>query len=373
MEALGYYDYNAILITLSFAFLTLSIKNLKGYKAATFINILFFLFIPSYFLDFVIYGDVFCLFFISIGLFLLSLNNLKEEYKILVISLFVGFAYMARSNSVVWLIALLIAYLVYKKLTWKNLLLSLLSIIIFLFPSTINRIIIEKTYNVDLSENSMPTINWIFIGTGYSNDGDAGIYNPLGMDTLGATGYNKNETSKALKEGLSKNLDNLSNVKELALFLKRKIQNTWTDPDFETMGFVMPNNGYDVELFVNEGYRLPVGTSVKDASYTNKLGEFVYDNFEMIRNVEKVFVFEIFIILLISAYLRIKNNRFSFTSLFLELNTVGFFLLQIFLETKPRYVLISFIIAIVLASYEMPLLEEQLKRYNLFSNKHAND
>ena len=135
----------------------------------------------------------------------------------------------------------------------------------------------ENKLQIDLNEYSLPTSSWIYTGTSYNLEGDAGIYNPFRLYTLEANQYDNNKTNTIIKEGIKDNLKNLSNPKELALFLKRKIQNTWCDPGFETMGFVMPNSGYVVQQVVEEGYRIPVGTAPEGTTYTNKLGQFVYE------------------------------------------------------------------------------------------------
>lgn len=360
-DALNYYDFNALLIVISIVSITMFVKNKNGYKAAFFTNLFMNLFIPLYFLDFVVYGDVFSLFFVSMSMFVLSLDSLKEYLKLIIASFLIGTAYMARSNSVVYIIALLISYLVFNKPTVKQICKIIICIIVFIFPSFTNQKFIEYKYKVDLESYSIPVSSFIYIGTGYSLDGDAGIYNPTGINTLSETNFNKSKTNSIMVEKVKENLFKLSDVNELALFLKRKLQNTWCDPDFETMGFVMPNEGYDVDEFVAEGYRLPVGTSAQGTTFMNNFGKFIYDNFMSIRKVEKVYLFVILVILCISSIIRIKNKIFDKTCLFLQLNTVGFFFLQIILETKPRYVLVSFIFFILLASSELKLLSYYAK------------
>ncbi len=66
-----------------------------------------------------------------------------------------------------------------------------------------------------------------------------------------------------------------------------------------------------------------------------------------------IYMFIVLIISVFASFIRNKRNEFNKYVLFLQLNTVGFFLLQLFIETKPRYVLISFILMIVYASTEL--------------------
>lgn len=66
-----------------------------------------------------------------------------------------------------------------------------------------------------------------------------------------------------------------------------------------------------------------------------------------------IYMFIVLIISVFASFIRNKRNEFNKYALFLQLNTVGFFLLQLFIETKPRYVLISFILVIVYAPTEL--------------------
>jgi len=340
-----YYVLNAFLVQISFILLGLFVWKQKGEKASLLSSVVLNLFIPSYFMSFVVYGDIPSLVLISLGLF--SFAFIKNSFlKYITLSLFIGLSYIARATSIVWIVAVLIVILLFEKEKIKKALLILLCVITFLLPSAVSKYSIEKEFNVDLDSNSMPVQAWIYIGTGYSIPGDAGIFNPLPLNTLSETNYNSNETARLLNSAIIENLTKLKNPKELVLFVKRKIQNTWTDPDFESMGFVMPNSGYNASDFKN-GYRIPVGTGPTETTYKNALGQFVYDNFQSIRNIEKIYLFIILLWLLYSSVLRCKKNKYDAISLFLELNLVGMFFLQLILETKPRYVFVSFVMVIV--------------------------
>lgn len=350
-NALSYYNLNAFIIVISFIFIALFISKIVNKKAALFTFIFLNLFIPSYFLDFVIYGDVFSLFFVSLALYV---STFKNAYISMVLSfLAIGFAYICRSNSIVWAIALAIAFLVFNKISFKSLIVLSISLVVLFMPKTIINSYYQHKLDINLNECALPTSSWIYTGTTYNLEGDAGIYNPFGLWTLESVDFNHDEANSIIKEGIKENISNLTNIKDLSLFLKRKIQNTWCDPDFETMSFVMPNSGYVVDQFVNEGYRIPVGTAPEDTTYTNVLGKFIYNNFVFIRILEKIYMFAILTISLIASVLRNKRNDFNKYSMFLQLNTIGFFLMQIFMETKPRYVLISFIMMMVYSIYEL--------------------
>lgn len=364
-NAAPYYNLNAFLIVISFILLSLSIKNIKGLKEGFFTYLFLNLFIPSYFLDFVIYGDVVSLLFISSALYILSLK-FNDFIKLAFVSICIGFSYLGRTNSIVWIIALIIVIILYTIKPLNTVLAIAITSICFFSPKLLTETFLNSKANNNIYEHSLPTSSWIYTGTGYSIPGDAGIYNPFGLDTLFDNDCDPKKTDIIIKEAIKDNLSNLSNPKSMALFLKRKNENTWCDPDFESMGFVMPNSGYVVEQFVQEGYRIPVGTAQEDATYTNELGNFVYNNFMTIRFIEKIYLFVILIIPFVASIIRIKNNEYTKHSLFLQLNFVGFFLLQLFIETKPRYVLISFILMIVLAAHELSYIS------NVFGKSYKN-
>lgn len=84
--------------------------------------------------------------------------------------------------------------------------------------------------------------------------------------------------------------------------------------------------------------------------------------------IEKIYLFLILIISITASFIRNKRNDFNIYSMFLQLNIIGFFILQLFMETKPRYVLISFIVMIVYAIYELSYLTTKTNVFGTQNN-----
>lgn len=355
-----YYHLNAILIQLSFLMLALSAYKLRGDKCAILVTILLNLFIPSYFLDFVIYGDVLSLFFVSLAI-TAGVYCKRFWLKGILISIFLSLSYMSRATAIVWFIATIISMILFMKGNKKNLILVLVMVVCFLIPPNLSTALLNRKFNAELPMYSLPSNTWIKIGLSYNDNGDAGLYDSYSLDNLILTDYNKETVFELNMKKIIQQLDLYKNPIELLSFMKNKLCNTWIDPDFETMNYIMPDNGMTVEEF-KENQSLINGIGPENTKSVNLLGDFIYANFKMIRIVEKIFVFIILIVALSISFCEFKRKCYDRTSIFLELNLVGYFLLQLFMETKPRYVLISFILLIFYCGMEIEKFKFNLKK-----------
>ncbi len=345
-----YYHFNAVLIQISFLLFSLNAFKLRGQESGLFTAILLNLFIPSYFLDFVIYGDTLSLFFISLVL-TIGINLKGFWVKGAGIAILLAFAYMSRATAVVWFIAACIAVIMFVRSNKR--IIGLIGVMIFFFmlPSSVCTTSLNKKFNAQLPQYSLPSNTWISIGLNYNSNGDAGLYDSYSLDQLIDSNYDKESVKELNNVRILNALKTYQDPKELFSFMKNKLCNTWVDPDFETMSYIMPDNGITVEQFRNDP-DLINGIAPGRTHSTNGLGDFIYHHFQMIRIYEKGYIFVILIISFIVSIINVKRKDMDRTSLFMQLNLVGYFLLQLFMETKPRYVLICFIILIVYCGFE---------------------
>lgn len=362
-----YYHFNAILIQLSFFLFSLNAYKLRGEKSGLFTTILLSLFIPSYFLDFVIYGDTLSLFFVSLVM-TVGINFKGFWLKGISVAVLLALAYMSRATAVVWFIAACIAILLFMKWNKKTMGFIILMIFFFLLPSNLCTYALNRKFNAQLPQYSLPGSTWISIGLNYNDNGDAGLYDSYSLDNLISSGYDREWVDELNRDRILNALSTYKNPKEFFSFMKNKLCNTWIDPDFETMSYVMPNNGITAEQFMENPNRVN-GIAPENTESTTFLGDFIYSHFESIRFVEKCFVFIILMLALLISILSLKKNKVDRTALFLQLNLVGYFLLQLFMETKPRYVLISFILLIVYCGFEVERIKIDSNFFKLKRNQ----
>ena len=336
----NYYIFNALLIQTSLILIYFSIKKLYGIKQSIFTYILFMIFIPIYFLSFVVYGEPFLVLILALTLFIYAFNFKYGDY---LYALLFGIGSMLRSNVIVLLIAFLIIKIlnIINNKNYKALISCVLCILIYLIPSNLNIVYLENKYDVQIGENSIPFENWLAIGLNYSRLGEPGIFDPFGYNTFVQSGYNKEISKEKYHEKIKESLNNFKDLAYTKNFFVRKSVLTWSDPDFEVMNYVFENKHLDC-VGIND----ISGNGPKEATYNNGLGKFVYDNFYNIRNYERGFNITIIAVGLLIAILNKQKDNLRY---FLELSLIGNFLLYLLIETKPRYVIIPFMFMILIA------------------------
>ena len=354
----AYYYFQAFLTQITILLLTLCSFKLKGLKVALVTTILLNLFIPNFFVPFLIYGDLYSYFFIALlyTFFLYTKNNESNVIKGIVIFtslILISLAYLARISTIVYIIAFFIVYFLNKSLSKKYFIILALTLIFVFNAYPMN----TKLYNkgdVCLGEYEFPSNTWIRLGVSYSwfDQVTPGFHDQRIDWDFRSVGYNKLKMSEINSQVIFARLNQMFKTNEWINFYKKKIVILWTDPDFEMMSYIAPFKG---EHLSNPGELQKVelhGSGATNLKTNNIFGEMIQKNYYPLRDFEKTFLYAT---LFIGLLVFVNREDESDEKLFIRLLLIGFFALHLLIEIKSRYIFVfysSYIFVISLFFYQ---------------------
>lgn len=337
----AYYQAQVILIQVAILLLTISSYKLKGLKAAFITTLFLNLFIPNYFVSFLIYGDLYAMLFLTIAFVVFAYRDVFSSKPFLyygLVLLCLSLAYLARLSTNVFVLAIiftaLISYRVSSKLFIRIAL--LMSTIILPFMLITNFFNVQ---DVELGKYAFPTNTWLRLGLGYSGfDEKTPGYHDIKTDIeFRNVGYDAQAMSKINQTVIDKQLRLFQDPDKALDFFKQKTIIMWTDPDFEMMTLIVPFKGSKIEDPRKTYQEINYGFGAIDLSVKTDFGNLLTENYYMIRKYEKVFMFSILILLLLSFLKAKKDDQ---VALYARLILIGFFLLHLLIEIKSRYVFV---------------------------------
>lgn len=345
--------FNALFISLG-VFLTGRVVYLisKSPEASLTASLLTFLFAPfSYYVSFV-YGDVFLAFSMLLITYL-GLKWIKTGKWVFPISALIVLTVTipVRENGLIFVIALSIVLLVTALGSGKYTYLFMVPFFILL-PLLFNVCIhsyYEKQSGIEISENCIPTINWIAMGLQgevESNEG-VGYYNGYNYYAFQICGEDKEATIEYTREVLDEQLKGFKeNPKNTLKFFLYKAGEQWLEPLFEAPQMT---GSQLTEKNASLGKLLYSGLSLKIMSFfLNYLNAFIYLG---------AFIYTVYCI---------KHDK-DFLSLILLVAFMGGFLFSLIWEAKGRYTMPFFILIIPLCAMGFINFTEVMK--NLLKKK----
>lgn len=369
-----YYFTQVIMIQFIILLLTLSSYKLKGIKTAFVTTVLMNLFIPNYFISFLIYGDLYALLFLTIAftLFVFYKNNSNFLKVIFIIIGFLSlvFAYYARLSTNVFIIAIMLTMYLSTKINLKFILKSVLLISVILFPFTI----LTEFYNVkdvELGKYSFPSNTWLRIGLGYSgfDNTTPGFHDNKTEEEFRINGYDVEKMSEINTQRINNQILSFRDWDFGFNFFKQKTIIMWTDPDFEMMTLIIPFKGSKIDNPKKTFYESNYGSGKIDLKPKNKFGEIITDSYFIVRKYEKVFMFSIFILLII---IFIKSKKDDLFVNFSRLLLIGFFLLHLIIEIKSRYVFVCINALIFFVSlYYLDYFNDYYSKFLLYFHRYS--
>ena len=354
----AYYYFQAFLTQITIVLLTLCSFKLKGLKVALVTTILLNLFIPNFFVPFLIYGDLYSYFFIALlyTFFLYTKNNESNVIKGIVIFtslILISLAYLARISTIVYIIAFFIVYFLNKSLSKKYFIILALTLI-FVFNAYPMNMKLYNKGDVCLGEYEFPSNTWIRLGVSYSwfDQVTPGFHDQRIDWDFRSVGYNKLKMSEINSQVIIARLNQMFKTNEWINFYKKKIVILWTDPDFEMMSYIAPFKG---EHLSNPGELQKVelhGSGATNLKTNNIFGEMIQKNYYPLRDFEKTFLYAT---LFIGLLVFVNREDESDEKLFIRLLLIGFFALHLLIEIKSRYIFVfysSYIFVISLFFYQ---------------------
>ncbi len=214
--------------------------------------------------------------------------------------------------------------------------------------------------NIEISDTSLPHSQ--FIGIAFekaSIDKESpGFYTDKYFNYHIQNKYDSDRTHAFILEDVSKNIENLIHEGKFFDFQNKKVQILWTDPDFETMNFILPMNYTLTKEDFRENNDLRIGVASEGSKPTNALGAFIIDQMFQIRKLEKVFYLMLLLCAFVSSILNLRYKNMEL--IWFQLLGIGFFLFFQFMEIKPRYLLVYMNFLVQHFVYGVAIISEQI-------------
>lgn len=356
-------NFQAILIQVSILVIGIAIYKLKGIKSFFISTLLLNLFIPTSFLTLLVYGEVYTLFFLSLA-FLFYVYKSEKNWFIWISILSLGFAYLSRTTTNIWIIALIIT-IIFTEIPNRKILTTITCLLLILIVPYNLVSYIYSTGVVNVNDHNYPQNTWIRLGLGYSGfDGvSAGYYNDQVDKDFILLNEDTDDMELLNQKIINDSIDYLLENNNFIKFFAQKMIISWTDADFDMLSRIYP--------FAGEYIGNPYGEYLSDniygsasinANFTSSFSLSIFDNRTLIMYLEKIYMYQILILLMMS-FLLIKHEEKP--KIFISILIIGVFLFNLIFEVKGRYNFIHFTGFIVFISYYLidtiSVLKDKLK------------
>lgn len=265
----------------------------------------------------------------------------KSRYLILSI-IFIAVAYLVRSNNLIILIAMIIAYFV-ELIDKKNALYILCIFItaISCFGLTLG---VKKYYSVVSGypiNTPMPKTLWISMAINDNSPLCEGWYDRYIVDVYDMTNYDYDEANRiAIKDIKSRLTYFKNNPKDAIRFFSRKINSTWINPDFQSFW---------------------IAQTEENASHWGALEKSLFYGkinkaLSFIMNISQTLIYLGALVFVLTHFKKIEFSQLALIIIF-----IGGFLFHIIWEAKSQYVITYFILLFPYASKGLVNLSSMMK------------
>lgn len=360
----GYYYSFSIMMQLSILLLTYAAYRIKGLKAAFWTTVLMNIFLPNMFVIFLIYGEIFVVFYLSIATVLYFVSKSEEliQYRWLTWALFglaVACAYLARLSTNVFILAFVSVLILLGTQIRRILVGVLFSTVILVATYPLNELIYNPVEN-NIGEFAQPSNTWIRLGLGYSGfDGVTPGFHDNQIDKdIEMFDYNSEAMAEYNSKLISKQWNELIQEGNLLNFYLEKTKIMWTDPDFEMMTIILPFAGRKFENPRVESRTEMFGSGAFDLKTISPFGNWLTAHYFDVRKAEKTIYFG-YLLLFVMVFFK-KDDHKDHILLFMRILTIGFFLLHQIIEIKSRYLYVYMNFMIFFGSLYVPTLLDAL-------------
>ena len=300
-------------------------------------------FIPLFIYSDYVYGEVMSIGTISLCCWMMSsyLNN-EKLYKLIMVAFSGFFACYVRLNSIIFVIAAILVFLVSLITSFNR---KKLFLLISVIMATVLLLIIPKVIygsHIPNDSYSMPPTLHISMGM----QGDAGWYNDYNIITYQSTNYDPIEANNWAKEDINNRLDEFKKNPNMALnFYYKKINLQWNSPMFQA--FVM-----------NQSFKGNTGR-IATAIYKGSVNKIL----NVVVNCHQMFVYLMCVVFSINIFKDRENIKME--ELIFVVFVIGGFFFSILWEAKTRYILPYYSVLLIEVAFGFSYLKNKL-----FANRH---
>ncbi|MGX7112615.1 membrane protein [Gemella cuniculi] len=275
----------------------------------------------------------------------------KKKWYMLVVSLFtINLAMLFIGNNLIHMLAIFAIAVIYFL---KNKDVKIIAFIFScLFLMSASKSIISNYYEVKSQKEISPGVNkitWIAMGM-QEGDREAGWWNRFNYDIMPEEDYNGDRIKEISINSIKQRLNVFrDNPKYMVDFYKRKYENQFIEPTFQSLLVTAPQRNFDNETKLEK---------VKDffvkQIYFNETHSVV--NFVM--KVFQIFVYVFSFVFAVIMYRRKKELLTLIPTAF-----IGGTIFHMIWEAKSRYVFPYFVFLIPLAAYGLVIVRNKIKSY----------
>ena len=315
------------------------------------------LFLPIYLHVFFIYGHLPSIFFFTLGLFFLTQNS-KNYLQIILGSFLISIAYLLRSNTIIFIIALLIFLVLQaiKEKKIKNIMLVITIITTIILSSNLMRIHYESLIKQKLHPGT-PMISYVAMGLrdlDPSDDHVGGWWDGFNSTLLVENNYNQKKAQYISKRELDKAIKKHQTDSRFSnLFFRRKIISTWLEPTFQSVW----SGPIEVDDFKQTFG--PLKSLYGEGELSDILNGYM-----------SAFLILTYTLVFLAIVLLLFLDKEFLNYLFYQLTFIGGFIFHIIWETKSQYVFLYIFLVLPILSFSLDKFSKiLLKIIYVYSSK----
>ncbi|MDO4814367.1 MAG: hypothetical protein Q3988_04645 [Gemella sp.] len=299
-----------------------------------------------------IYGTLAGMFLVLVSFYnVIKYFKSGKWYHLVIVALAINLAILFISNNMINMLAIFAVLVIYliKKFDKK----IIMFFVATLFLMTASKSIITNYYEVASQKSIFEGVNklsWVAMGM-QEGDREAGWWNAFNYDIMTEENYDNSRVVEISKNSIIQRLNVFKNNPEYAIdFYKRKYDNQFLDPTFQTLVVTAPQK-YDLD---NPDKLVQVKNIVLEEVYFGKFNEISF-------YLMKVYQIFVYIFTLIAAIVLYRSDKLN--HLFIPITFIGGTMFHMIWEAKSRYIFPYFIFLIPLAVYGFVVTKNYLINY----------
>ncbi|MBF0715630.1 hypothetical protein [Gemelliphila palaticanis] len=287
-------------------------------------------------------------------------SKTKKWYHLVIVTFSMNIAILFIGNNLIHLLAIISVSILLLIIKFdKKILLFMLTTfsVMILFKSLI------FNYYEYKSQRTIPDgvdkITWVAMGM-QEGDREAGWWNSFNYDILIESDYNNEVVKDISKKSIEQRLNVFKNNKSYAYdFYKRKYENQFIEPTFQSLLITAPQKDMD-----NETTLIAVKNSILKELYFGNVNSLLF-------NIMKAFQIYVYIFSLLFSIIIIKEKKIFY--LLIPISFIGGTLFHMIWEAKSRYIFPYFIFLIPISAYSLIYIKNIIFRKYINKEVKSND
>ena len=274
----------------------------------------------------------------------------KKWYMLVISAISINVAILFIGNNLIHMLAIFSAAVIYLiRVRDKKVIAFMVSC---LFLMSASKSLIYNYYEVKSQKtiaDGVPKITWIAMGM-QEGDREAGWWNRFNYDIMPEEDYDTNRITEISKDSIKQRAEVFKKNPRYAVdFYKRKYENQFLEPTFQSLLVTAPQRNFDSETKLEK---------VKDFFIKQIYFDEIHHVLTFIMKVFQVFVYVFSVVFTVNVY---KKKKEILT--IIPVAFIGGTLFHMIWEAKSRYVFPYFVFLIPLAAYGLIIVRNKITEY----------